>query len=131
MTSPFVDLDRHNQSGRVFAFTLAGGFTFVALIGTWRGLPLLTTVALALAALSVLAGLLVPGRLEPVRRGWMAFGEAIGRITTPVMMAIVYYLVLTPTGLIRRLVVRRPGNSASYWHTRPPLPPKSRLERQF
>ncbi|MGI8617964.1 MAG: SxtJ family membrane protein [Gemmatimonadaceae bacterium] len=119
------------RSGRVFAFTLAGGFAFVALVGAWRGVALLTDGAVVLAALSLLAGLLIPGRLDPVRRAWMAFGEALGRVTTPVMMAIVYYLVLTPTGLIRQLFVRKPDKSLSYWHARPPLPPKSRLERQF
>lgn len=119
------------HSGRVFAFTLAAGFIFVALVGAWRDIALLTRGGFALAVASFLAGVLIPGRLEPVRRGWMALGEAIGRITTPIMLAIVYYLVLTPTGLIRRALVRRPRPAPSYWHARPPLPPRSKMERQF
>jgi hypothetical protein len=119
------------HSGRVFAFTLMAGFVFVALIGVWRGIPVLARTAQLLAVASFLAGLLIPGRLEPVRRGWMALGEAIGRVTTPIMLAIVYYLVLTPTGLIRRALVRRPRPAPSYWHQRPPLPPRSKMERQF
>ncbi|MEO7648538.1 MAG: SxtJ family membrane protein [Gemmatimonadaceae bacterium] len=119
------------HSGRVFAFTLMAGFIFVALVGAWRELPALVRVGQVLAAISFLAGVLIPGRLEPVRRAWMALGEAIGRVTTPVMMAVVYYLVLTPTGLVRRALAKRPPSNASYWHPRPPLPPKSRLERQF
>ena len=119
------------HSGRVFAFTLMAGFMFVALVGVWRDIFVLTRAATFLAIASFLAGLLVPGRLEPVRRGWMAFGEAIGRVTTPIMLGVVYYLVLTPTGLIRRALVRRPRPAPSYWHQRPPLPPKSRMERQF
>lgn len=119
------------HSGRVFAFTLMAGFVFVALVGVWRDISVLTRAGQLLAAASFLAGLLIPGRLEPVRRGWMALGEAIGRVTTPIMLGIVYYLVLTPTGLIRRALVRRPVSSASYWHARQPLPPKSKMERQF
>src|SRR5687767_3864269 len=88
------------HSGRVFAFTLTAGFAFVALIGAWRDIPLLARAGQILGAASFLAGLLIPGKLEPVRRAWMSFGEAIGRVTTPVMMAVVYFLVLTPIGLV-------------------------------
>ena len=119
------------HSGRVFAFTIAAGFLFVALVGAWRDFAFLARGGLALAVASFLAGVLIPGRLEPVRRGWMALGEAIGRVTTPIMLAIVYYVVLTPTGLIRRALVRRPRPAPSYWHARPPLPPRSKMERQF
>lgn len=119
------------RSGRVFAFTMMGGFIFVALVGAWRDVPLLVRGSLLLAAVSFLAGVLVPRRLEPVRRGWMAFGEAIGKVTTPIMLAVVYYLVLTPTGLIRRVFTRRPARAASYWQQRAPLPSKARMERQF
>jgi saxitoxin biosynthesis operon SxtJ-like protein len=126
-----ADMKDTGRSGRVFAFTMLAGFVFLALVGVWRDIPVLTRTALLLALASLLAGLLIPGRLEPVRRGWMALGEAIGRVTTPVMLTIVYYLVLTPTGLIRRALARRPRAAPSYWHARPPLPPKSRMERQF
>lgn len=119
------------HSGRVFAFTLMAGFIFVALVGAWKDLATLARAGQLLAVVSFLAGVLIPGRLEPARRAWMSLGEAIGRVTTPVMMAIVYFLVLTPTGLLRRALAKRPPSNASYWHPRPPLPPKSRLERQF
>lgn len=119
------------HSGRVFAFTMMAGFVFVALIGAWKDVGFLVRGGQILAVVSFLAGVLVPRHLEPVRRGWMAFGEAIGRVTTPIMMAVVYYLVITPTGLIRRMVTKRRDLAASRWHQRPPLPPKSRMERQF
>jgi hypothetical protein len=119
------------REGRIFALTLAGGFLFFALLGFWRGKDSVTAVAGALAGISFLAGILIPGRLEPVRRAWMKLGEAIGYITTPVLMAIVYYLVLTPIGLARRMFSARPKRSNSHWHQRPPLPPPARMERQF
>ena len=119
------------HSGRVFAFTMMAGFIFIALVGAWKDVGFLVRGGQVMAVVSFLAGVLVPRHLEPVRRGWMAFGDAIGRVTTPIMMAIVYYAVLTPTGLIRRLFSKRPGPAASYWQQRPPLPPKSRMERQF
>lgn len=119
------------REGRTFALTLAGGFSFVALIARWRGAETVMAVAAILAGISLLSALLIPGKLEPIRRRWMKAGEAIGRVTTPVLMAIVYYLILTPTGLVRRLVVRRAAANDSYWHQRSPLPPRTRMERQF
>jgi hypothetical protein len=126
--TPPSDL-RH--SGRVFAFTMMAGFVFVALIGLWREMPGLTRVAQALAVISFVAGLAVPGMLEPVRRGWMKLGEAIGRVTTPILLAIVYYVVLTPTAILRRAFARSRPPADSHWQPRAPLPDKSRLERQF
>ena len=110
---------------------MMAGFVFVALIGLWRGMPALTRVAQALAVISFIAGLAVPGKLEPVRRGWMKLGEAIGRVTTPILLAIVYYVVLTPTGVLRRAFAGRRPPADSYWRPRAPLPDKARLERQF
>jgi hypothetical protein len=119
------------REGRIFALTLAGGFLFFALLAFWRGRDRVGVVASSLAAISFLAAMLVPGRLEAVRRAWMKLGDAIGYVTTPVLMAVVYYIVLTPIGLARRLVSPRTTARDSYWHRRPPLPPPARMERQF
>ena len=117
--------------GRIFAFTLAAGFLFFALLGMWRGRDLVMVIAASLGLVSFLAGIVVPARLGPVRRAWMKLGESIGQITTPVLMAIVYYLVVTPIGLARRMTSARPKRKHSYWHQRPPAAPHARMERQF
>jgi hypothetical protein len=123
---------RRRREGRVFALTLAGGFFFIALVAYWRALETVAIVALSLAVTSLFAALLVPGRLEPVRLGWMKLGEIIGRVTTPILLAIVYYAIVTPIGILRRAAAgtrRTPPDSQ--WHQRPPSPPPARLERQF
>lgn len=119
------------REGRVFALTLTGGFLFLAAVGLWRGADILLAVSLSMAVISLLAALLVPGHLTRVNKAWLKIGEAIGRVTTPVLMALIYYLVVTPIALIRRAVSRRQPPSVSNWHRRPPLPPPSRMERQF
>lgn len=120
------------SEGRAFALTLAGGFVFVSLLAYWREAETVANVAASLAAISLFAALVVPGRLEPVRLAWMKLGEVIGRITTPILMAIVYFAVITPIALVRRAIVpRRRTTASSEWHRRPPLPPPERLERQF
>ncbi|MDQ3673949.1 MAG: hypothetical protein M3365_06215 [Gemmatimonadota bacterium] len=128
--SPSPASDR--REGRRFALTLAAGFLLVAAIGYWRGAYPVAEIAAAIAAISFLAAALIPGRLEPARKAWIELGELLGSVTTPILLAIVYYGLVTPIGLIRRLVggAHRPG-AESGWYQRPPLPPRERMERQF
>jgi hypothetical membrane protein len=129
--SGLLDSRRNAREGRVFALTLAGGFLFVAAVGVWRDAHRLAVISSTIALVSVLAALLIPGRLTPVRKAWMKLGELIGRVTTPVLLAAIYYLIFTPIGVVRRLLSPRRSRIGSNWHPRPPLPPPSRMERQF
>lgn len=120
------------HEGRRFALTLTAGFLFVAALAYWKATHGLARVSATLAVISLVAAVLVPGRLDPVRKAWMRLGEAIGTVTTPVLLAIVYYGLVTPIGLMRRLVRGLHRSSAEHrWYKRPPLPPRERLERQF
>jgi len=58
----------------------------------------------------LLLGVFSPEWLRPAFRVWMRFGILIGRITTPVILGLFFYLVITPVGFVRRTINR----SASY-----------------
>lgn len=115
----------------MFALTLAGGFLFLAALAYWSGGRLVVVVGVSLSAISILAAVFIPGRLEPIERAWTKLGAAIGYITTPVLMAGVYYLILTPIAVARRVTRRRHPLEDSQWHRRGPSPPPARMERQF
>jgi hypothetical protein len=55
-----------------------------------------------LAVLLVVPGLIVPAVLGPVERRWMAFAEVLGRVNTRIILTLLYWLVMTPIGLVRR-----------------------------
>jgi hypothetical protein len=129
--SALLDARGKEREGRVFALTLTGGFMFLAVVGVWRSVDLLIAVSLTMAVISLLAALLVPAHLTPVIKAWMKIGEAMGRVTTPILMAMIYYLIVTPLGVMKRTFSPRQSTKVSNWHRRPPLPPPSRLERQF
>lgn len=123
------------SEGRRFAIPV--GLAFLALSGVmlWRGHEILFWVFAAAGGAFVLAGLLVPSQLGPVYRTWMGLALAISRVTTPIFMAIVYFLVITPTGLVMRLLGHNPlhhkqGNG-SYWVPRDEERGDSDLQRQF
>lgn len=120
--------------GRKFAFTVGAAFLGLAALFWWRGHPFPMRAAGAIGALLVLAGLVIPGRLGPVHRAWMGLAHAISKVTTPVFMGLLYFMVLTPAGILRRTLGRNPlvrPAGPSYWIARDAAHRRSDLERQF
>jgi hypothetical protein len=120
--------------GRRFGFTLAPAFLALAALLAWRGRETLAIVAAGLGALLGLAALLIPDRLGPVQRAWMTFALALSRITTPIILGIVWYVVITPMGLLRRIVGGNPLThrevAGGFWVRRTGSG-RSDLHRQF
>jgi hypothetical protein len=90
--------------GRRFALTVGGAFLALAAILAWRDHRPIATVFVSMAGLLIAAGVVIPDRLGPIQSGWMMFAHAISRVTNPIVMGVVYFLILTPVGLIRRIV---------------------------
>ena len=122
--------------GRKFGLTV--GLAFAALGGVvlWRDKPTVATVLFALGGLLVLGGLVVPTSLGPVERAWMGLAHKISKVTTPIFMGVVYFLVMTPAGLLRRRMgspfTAARAKGASRWEPHPVASPTAaRMERQF
>ncbi len=122
--------------GRKFGFTV--GFAFLALGGfaMWRGKQRTSMVLLSLGGVLVVAALLVPTLLGPVERAWMGLAHAISKVTTPIFMGIVYFVVMTPIGFLRRRSAGKMGapksSAVTNWdaHT-PAVAVRESMERQF
>jgi len=123
------------REGRKFGLTVGAAFLVLAAVSRWRGHAVAPLIMGGVGLLLVLAGTLLPGRLSPVYRAWMRLGLLLSRVTTPIFMGLVYFVVLTPTGLLIRLFGRHPLKprklAGSYWVTRPPKPEHDSLTRQF
>ena len=124
--------------GRRFALTLAVAFGVIALVTVWRDRDAIARVSGALAVALAIAGTIAPARLGPLETAWMKLAHLISKVTTPVFMGIVYFVVLTPAGLIRRTFGKNPlvhsAPEGSYWVKRIRRDAASagrRMERQF
>jgi hypothetical protein len=120
--------------GRKFGLTLGLAFVGLGALLSWRGAKTVGLVAAAAGGLLLLAGLAIPGSLGPVYRGWMGFAAAISRVTNPIVMGAIYLLVITPIGLIVRVVKGSPlvrANQASGWVWRAPGARRGNLRHQF
>ena len=122
--------------GRRFGLTVGGAFLVLSAIVWWRGHPVTLAIFGSLGLALVLAGLVIPSHLGPVERAWMRLAHAISRVTTPIVMGVIYYVVVTPIGILRRTVGQNPmthlEHEHSFWVSRPREARRSAsMERQF
>jgi hypothetical protein len=121
--------------GRKFGVTLGLAFIALGSVALWRGRHTTSTVLFSLGGVLVLAGLLVPTMLGPVERAWMGLGHLMGKITQPIFMSIVYFVVIAPIGFIRRRFSSAPigshARTESRWELHESAPEAARMERQF
>jgi hypothetical protein len=112
-------------------FGLIVGGIFV-LLGSWwlyRGKFLnAACVAMVAGAALVLFGVIAPRLLVVPRKLWMKLAEGMSYISSRIILAIVFFLVLTPIGLIKRAMgwdplQRRSASRDSFWQPYPKRTP--------
>lgn len=125
------------SSDRFFGLTFFVVFLIIALLPLLsRGSVRPTALGIALAFLAV--SLIVPVWLAPLNRLWLKFGALLHRITSPIILGVMFFGVITPIGFFMRLAgkdllrLKFDRDCTSYWIKRePPGPDKSSLKRQF
>ncbi len=80
--------------------------------------------------------LLLPDSLKPVYRGWMRFGLLLSRVTTPIIMGTVFFVVIAPVALILRIgrwdaMHRRLDPEVESYRVPSKETPKENLENPF
>src|SRR5271154_6917062 len=90
-------------SDRGFGVVFAIFFSLVGLLPL-RGHHSVRWWALALGALFLLVALLQPGLLRPLNRIWTKLGLLLGRVVSPIVTGVMFFLVVTPIALIFRLL---------------------------
>ena len=125
------------SSDRSFGLVFAAFFAVVGTLwlidgdrgGFWWLVPALITLAIAL---------LRPRVLAPFSRLWLRFGRLLSRVTTPIVMGVLFLTVVTPIALLRRAVGSDPlrlklePTATTYWIPRePPGPAPETMMRQF
>ena len=92
---------------RTFGRTMAGAFAFITLIVFWRSdwvqTPWVEGLGLT-AALFLAFSIVWPKALQPIEWAWMKLAVALNFIMTRVLLSLVFFLAVTPIGLIFRLL---------------------------
>lgn len=137
--SPEATLRRNEL--RSFGLSVGAVFGLLAGFGFWRESYEISTGRIgvfALAACLIVLGALAPRALEYPNRLWMALATVMNRVMTPLLLCLFFFVVITPVGLLQRLVSKKglhdrpkpPGES--YWRSPDPDPRgKERYEQPF
>ena len=112
---PKIKLPTNRNFGMVFSIVFL-------LISLW---PLLSQNEIRIWSLTIsgiffILGIFNSKLLLPLNKIWFKFGMFLGNFIAPIVMGIVFFLVVTPTGLIMRLLGKdllnlKKNNKNSYW----------------
>ena len=119
------------------------GLVMAAAAAVFGCLPLLRAATphwwlLALAVTFAALALLAPRLLFPLNYAWFRFGLLLHRVISPLVIGAVFFLCVTPIGVMMRLFgkdvlsLRRRDDLSSYWIVRePPGPEPGTMTNQF
>lgn len=124
-------------SDRSFGMVMAAALATLAGLNVWQNGAWWPWLAAA-AALFLACALVRPVVLRPLNIAWTRFGLLLHAVVNPVVMALLFYGTVLPTGLVMRalgrdlLRLRRDPAAESYWIARqPPGPASDTFKDQF
>ena len=110
---------REKSSNRSFGIIF---FIVFLLISVW---PIMDGQAfrvwsLVISLIFLILGILNSKILTPFNLAWIKLGEILGRFIAPVVMAVIYFLIVTPIGLFMRIIGKdllnlKFSQNSSYW----------------
>ncbi len=121
------------SSNRSFGIVFFVVFLLIALYPlTYGGEIRIWSLIISLIFLTL--GLLNSKILAPLNKIWFKFGILLGKIISPLIMGIIFFLVVTPIGFIMRLLGKdvlnlKYNKNKSYWIEK--KGPKSKMKNQF
>jgi len=125
-------------SERRFGLVIAAALAVLAIRGMTKHWSSTTYLTCFMAGIVFgLFALIVPRVLAPLNRAWFYLGKAMGKVVSPVVLAIMFFGILTPVSMVTRWFGRdalrlKRSPVRSYWIDRdsPDLPPDS-FKNQF
>ena len=109
------------RSERDFGLIVGGVFVLLSVWWFYRGKFFTAReVTLPLGALLVVLGLVFPRALFWPNKAWMALAEGLAFVSTRIILGLVFFVIVSPIGLIKRMfgwdpLNRRAGASETYW----------------
>ena len=90
--------------------------------------------SIAVSIVFLILGLLNSKILSPLNKAWFKFGIILGNLVSPIVMGIVFFVIVTPTSLIMRVLGKnllnlKKNNKKTYWVVKSKI--KSKMKNQF
>ena len=111
-----------SSSNRSFGIVF---FAFFLIVGLWPiyNYSTIRTWAIVVALIFLILGILNSKHLTPLNKVWTKFGLLLGKIVSPIVMGIIFFIVITPIGFIMKLfgqdlLNKKYSQNSSYWINR-------------
>ena len=129
----------HHQLPSNFKFGCFFSFLFSSLgvYAYWNEWNLVAGIAVVIAVSFAFATLIAPKTLTPLNRLWFGIGLLLGKIVSPVVLGVIFFLLISPISIVLRLFGRdelklKQRNLDSYWVVRTPSgPPADSFKNQY
>jgi len=125
-----IKINSNRSFGIVFFFV----FLIISLWPLLNGNPL-RVWSIFVAIIFLILGLINSNFLTPLNKLWFKFGKLLGFIVAPIVMGVIFFLVITPTGFIMKILgkdllsKKYNSNMKSYWINREKS--QSTMKQQF
>jgi hypothetical protein len=121
------------SSNRSFGFVFSIVFVLIAIYPLLKNEDL-RVWSLLVSVVFFILGLLKSKLLTPLNKTWFKFGLFLGKIVSPVIMGIIFFLVVTPTAFLMKILKKdllnlNYNDDKSYWMEK--TGPKSKMKNQF
>ena len=121
------------SSNRSFGIVFFIVFLLIALYPLLKGNDL-RIWSLIISFIFLVLGLINSRILTPLNRLWFKFGLLLGKFISPIIMGIIFFIVVTPIGIIMRLFKKdllnlKFNKKETYWIDK--SGPKSKMKNQF
>ena len=121
------------SSNKSFGIVFAVVFSLIALWPLIKGNEI-RLWSLIIAIIFLMLGLLNSKILTPLNKLWFKLGILLGNFVAPIIMGIIFFFVVTPTGIIMKLLRKdliklKKNNDESYWIEKKDI--KSSMKNQF
>ena len=125
--------DIKTSSNRSFGIVFFVVFLLIALYPLIKGSDI-RIWSLIISFIFFALGLINSNLLTPLNKQWFKFGLFLGKIVSPLVMGFIFFIVVTPTGIIMRLMRKdllnlKYNQKKTYWIDK--TGPKSKMKNQF
>jgi len=126
-----ADMPSNQKFGWLFAAIFGLGFAYFQ----HKGSTGLAIVSLLAAVIFVLVTICIPTALAPLNRAWFALSLFLGKVVSPVVLSIIFFILIVPIAVITRLFGRdalllKKRQVSSYWVDKESIDPES-FKNQF
>ncbi len=125
------------SSNRTLGLTFGAVFLIVALYPLIFSGPV-RMWSIGVAAVFIVVAFVLPNALGPLNKVWTKFGLLLHKVTSPIILGLMFFVVVTPLGLLMRSLGKDPlrlkleRGASTYWVDRvPPGPKPDTLPNQF